>query len=75
VILRGIAAHASALTGVHAESDIEKARRGPSQPACAATSEIERAAAALGVPLDEHVSIVLAAMQAHAAMLGLNGAR
>jgi len=37
--------------------------------------EIERAAAALGVPLDEHISIVLAAMQAHAAMLGLDGAR
>jgi predicted hydrolase (HD superfamily) len=37
--------------------------------------EIERAAADLGVPLDEHISIVLAAMQAHAAILGLEGAR
>lgn len=35
--------------------------------------EIERAASALGVPLDEHISIVLAAMQANASMLGLDG--
>ncbi len=37
--------------------------------------EIERAAQALGVPLDEHISVVLAAMQANAAALGLDGAR
>jgi len=35
--------------------------------------EIERAAADLGVPLDEHVGIVLAAMQAAAPALGLDG--
>lgn len=37
--------------------------------------EIERAAAALGVPLDEHITIVLNAMQANAALLGLDGTR
>lgn len=35
--------------------------------------EIEVAAAALGVPLDEHIGVVLAAMQADAARLGLDG--
>ena len=109
VILRGIAAHAPALTGVHPESDMEKAlvavdeltgfiaavtfvrpsrniadvqlssiKKKWKERAFAAgvrRDEIERAAAALGIPLDEHISIVLAAMQAHAAMLGLDGAR
>lgn len=37
--------------------------------------EIERAAAALGVPLDEHIGVVLAALQANAAALGLDGAK
>jgi len=37
--------------------------------------EIEHAAANLGVPLDEHIGIVLAAMQADAARLGLDGVR
>ncbi len=36
--------------------------------------EIERATAVLGVPLDEHIGVVLAALQANAAELGLNGA-
>ncbi len=35
--------------------------------------EIEQCAAELGVPLDEHIGVVLAAMQAHAAELGLDG--
>ncbi|MCE2489630.1 MAG: HDIG domain-containing protein [Anaerolineae bacterium] len=35
--------------------------------------EIEHAAAALGVPLDEHIGIVLAAMQGVAGALGLDG--
>ncbi len=35
--------------------------------------EIEQCAADLGVPLDEHIGIVLAAMQACAAELGLDG--
>ncbi len=35
--------------------------------------EIEHAAAALGVPLDEHITIVLEAMQANAEELGLAG--
>ncbi len=35
--------------------------------------EIEHAAAALGVPLDEHIGIVLAAMQGVAGALGLEG--
>jgi putative nucleotidyltransferase with HDIG domain len=35
--------------------------------------EIERATAVLGVPLDEHIGVVLAAMQANAAELGLDG--
>jgi predicted hydrolase (HD superfamily) len=29
----------------------------------------------LGVPLEEHIGAVLAALQAHAAELGLDGAR
>ncbi len=37
--------------------------------------EIEHAAANLGVPLDEHIGIVLAAMQGAAAALGLEGER
>lgn len=35
--------------------------------------EIERTTAVLGVPLDEHIGVVLAAMQADAAELGLDG--
>ena len=35
--------------------------------------EIERATAVLGVPLDEHISVVLSAMQSNAAELGLDG--
>ena len=35
--------------------------------------EIEHAAADLGVPLDEHIGIVLQAMQAIAPTLGLDG--
>jgi putative nucleotidyltransferase with HDIG domain len=35
--------------------------------------EIEQAAQEFGVPLDEHIGIVLDAMKAHAAELGLNG--
>lgn len=37
--------------------------------------EIERATQELGVPLDEHIGVVLGAMQADAAALGLNGTR
>ena len=37
--------------------------------------EIEQCAADLGVPLEEHIGAVLAALQAHAAELGLDGAR
>ncbi len=37
--------------------------------------EIEAAVANLGVPLDEHIGIVLAAMQGNAAALGLDGVR
>jgi len=37
--------------------------------------EIEHAAAALGVPLDEHIGIVLAAMQNNAEALGLAGVK
>ena len=36
-------------------------------------NDIERAAADLGVPLDEHIGVVLAAMQAAAPALGLDG--
>ena len=35
--------------------------------------EIEQCAADLGVPLEEHIGVVLAAMQAQAAALGLDG--
>ena len=36
-------------------------------------AEIEHAAQSLGVPLDEHIQVVLNAMQAHADLLGLAG--
>jgi putative nucleotidyltransferase with HDIG domain len=36
-------------------------------------ADIERDTAALGVPLDEHIGVVLQAMQDHAAELGLDG--
>jgi predicted hydrolase (HD superfamily) len=109
VILRGIAAHAPELTGVHPQSDLEKAlvavdeltgfiaavafvrpsrniadvqvssvKKKWKEKAFAAgvhRDEIERAAAALGVPLDEHIGIVLAAMQENAAALGLDGVK
>jgi len=35
--------------------------------------EIEHCAAELGVPLDEHIGVVLAALQQHASELGLDG--
>jgi predicted hydrolase (HD superfamily) len=35
--------------------------------------EIEQCAADLGVPLEEHIGVVLAALPAHAAELGLGG--
>ena len=35
--------------------------------------EIEHAAARLGVPLEEHITVVLEAMQGAAESLGLNG--
>ena len=38
-------------------------------------NEIEEAAANLGVPLDEHIGVVLAAMQGNAAALGLDGVK
>jgi predicted hydrolase (HD superfamily) len=37
--------------------------------------EIERAAAALGVPLEQHIGICLAALQSNAAALGLDGSK
>ncbi len=37
--------------------------------------EIEQAAVALGVPLDEHIAVVLAALQNNAAALGLDGVK
>ena len=37
--------------------------------------EIERAAQTLGVPLEEHIGVVLAALQADAAALGLDGVK
>jgi hypothetical protein len=37
--------------------------------------EIEHGAEALGVPLDEHIEIVLDAMKANAVALGLEGVR
>jgi len=36
-------------------------------------AEIEHAAEALGIPLDEHINVVLGAMQANAEALGLQG--
>ncbi len=37
--------------------------------------EIEQATLALGVPLDEHIGVVLAALQANATALGLDGVK
>ncbi|MGQ9903254.1 MAG: HDIG domain-containing metalloprotein [Anaerolineae bacterium] len=37
--------------------------------------EIEQATLALGVPLDEHIGVVLAALQANATALGLDGSK
>ncbi|MCS7061528.1 MAG: HDIG domain-containing protein [Anaerolineae bacterium] len=37
--------------------------------------QIERATERLGIPLDEHIAIVLAALQANAPALGLDGAK
>ena len=37
--------------------------------------EIEQCAAGLGVPLEEHIGVVLAAMQANASELGLDGVK
>ncbi len=35
--------------------------------------DVMKGAEAMGIPLDEHIGVVLAAMQAHAALLGLAG--
>jgi putative nucleotidyltransferase with HDIG domain len=108
-ILHAIAAHAPELTGVHPQSDMEKALVAvdeltglvaavafvrPSKniadvqvssvkkkwkdktfAAGVHRDEIEAAAAHLGVPLDEHIGNVLAAMQGNAAALGLDGVK
>ncbi len=106
-IIRAILAHASEITGVQPESDMEKTlvavdeltgflvavalvrpsgsildvklksvKKKWKDKAFAAPvnrGEIEHAAAALGIPLDEHIQIVLEAMQASADTLGLTG--
>jgi len=106
-IIRAILAHATEVTGVERETDLEKAlyavdeltglitatalvrpskniadvnvssvKKKWKDKAFAAAidrTEIEHAAADLGVPLDEHIGVVLQAMQAIALTLGLDG--
>ena len=106
-IIHGILAHATEITGVEPETQMEKtlvavdeltgfliavALVRPSKSildvelksvkkkwkdklfaAPVNRQEIEHAAEALGVPLDEHIQVVLAAMKANAAALGLEG--
>lgn len=105
-IVRAILAHAAEITGVHPESDMEKAlvavdeltgfiiavalvrpggigdmklksvKKKWKDKAFAAPvnrEEIEHAAERLGVPLEEHIQIVMDAMKAKADVLGLNG--
>lgn len=55
-------------------SSIKKKWKDKSFAAPVDRAEIEHAAAALGVSLDEHIQIVLGAMQANADQLGLAGA-
>lgn len=54
-------------------SSVKKKWKDKAFAAAVDRTEIERAAADLGVPLDEHLSIVLRAMQAIAPTLGLDG--
>ncbi len=106
-IIRGILSHATEVTGVERQTDMEKALYAvdeltglitatalvrPSKNIADVTvssvkkkwkdkafaagvnrEEIEQAAAELDVPLDEHIAIVLHAMQAIAPVLGLDG--
>ena len=106
-IIRAILSHATEVTGVERETDLEKAlyavdeltglitatalvrpnkniadvtvssvRKKWKDKAFAAAvdrKEIEHAAADLGVPLDEHIGVVLQAMQAIAPALSLDG--
>ena len=106
-IIRGILSHATEVTGVERQTDMEKALYAvdeltglitatalvrPSKNIADVTvssvkkkwkdkafaagvnrEEIEQAAADLDVPLDEHIAIVLRAMQAIAPALGLDG--
>src|SRR5512139_3250070 len=54
-------------------SSVKKKWKDKAFAAAVDRSEIERAAAELGVPLDEHIGVVLQAMQASAPTLGLDG--
>ncbi|MFZ4814682.1 MAG: HD domain-containing protein [Phototrophicaceae bacterium] len=106
-IVRAVLSHAPELTGVHPNSDMEKALfavdeltgfivavtlvrptksilevelksvkkkwKDKTFAAPVRREEIEHAAAALGVTLDEHIQTVLSAMQADAEALGLKG--
>jgi putative nucleotidyltransferase with HDIG domain len=108
-IIRGILAHATEITGVEPETQMEKTLVAvdeltgfliavtlvrPSKSildvelksvkkkwkdhlfaAPVNRQEIEHAAETLGVPLDEHIQVVLDAMKANAASLGLEGQR
>jgi putative nucleotidyltransferase with HDIG domain len=106
-IIRAILSHATEVTGVERETDMEKAlyavdeltglitatalvrpdkniasvevssvkKKWKNKAFAAAVDreEIEHAAAALGVPLDEHIGVVLRAMQGIAPTLNLDG--
>jgi putative nucleotidyltransferase with HDIG domain len=54
-------------------SSVKKKWKDKAFAAAVDRTEIERAAAELGVPLDEHIGVVLQAMQAIAPTLGLDG--
>jgi putative nucleotidyltransferase with HDIG domain len=54
-------------------SSVKKKWKDKAFAAAVDRAEIERAAADLGVPLDEHIGVVLHAMQAIAPTLGLDG--
>jgi predicted hydrolase (HD superfamily) len=54
-------------------SSVKKKWKDKAFAAAVDRTEIEHAAAALGVPLEEHIGVVLQAMQAIAPTLGLDG--
>lgn len=63
-------------TGIHglAPKSVRKKLRQPSFAAAVNRADVERGAGVLGIDFDEHLAFVIAALEPHAAELGVDGA-